>query len=125
MDLHLTEAAATDRERAAVDSLLGPPDSAWDGAVERTAFDHRVARTGKDARDQRHLLLPTLHALQSGVGWISPGGLNYVSERLTVPPAETYGVATFYAMFSDRGTPFDGRPRLRRPGVPRRAEPTR
>ena len=100
MDLHLTEATATDEERAAVDSLLGPSDSAWDGAVERTAFDHRVARTGKDARDQRHLLLPTLHALQRGVGWISPGGLNYVSERLTVPPAETYGVATFYAMFS-------------------------
>ena len=105
MDLHLTEAAATDLERAAVDSLLGPPDSAWDGAVERTAFDHRVARTGKDARDRRHLLLPTLHALQSGVGWISPGGLNYVSERLMVPPAEAYGVATFYAMFSTEERP--------------------
>jgi NADH-quinone oxidoreductase subunit F len=100
LDLHLTEATATDEERIAVDSLLGPPDSSWDGAVERTAFDHRVARGGKETRDQRHLLLPTLHALQSGVGWISPGGLNYVSERLTVPPAETYGVATFYAMFS-------------------------
>ena len=34
------------------------------------------------------------------MGWISQGGLNYVSERLTVPPAEAYGVATFYAMFS-------------------------
>jgi NADH-quinone oxidoreductase subunit F len=45
-------------------------------------------------------LLPALHALQSCVGWISQGGLNYVSERLTVPPAEAYGVATFYAMFS-------------------------
>ena len=35
-----------------------------------------------------------------GVGWISEGGLNYVCQRLTVPPAEAYGVATFYAMFS-------------------------
>jgi NADH-quinone oxidoreductase subunit F len=100
LDLHLTQARATDEERAAVDALLGLPESSWDGAVERTEFDHRVARGGKDARGQRDLLLPTLHALQAGVGWISPGGLNYISERLTVPPAEAYGVATFYAMFS-------------------------
>ena len=100
MDLHLTQARATDEERAAVDGLLGPPSSSWDGGEERSSFDHRVARGGKGAREQRHLLLPALHALQGGVGWISPGGLNYVSERLTVPPAEAYGVATFYAMFS-------------------------
>ena len=43
---------------------------------------------------------PALHALQSSVGWISEGGLNYVCERLSVPPADAYGVATFYAMFS-------------------------
>ena len=68
--------------------------------MERTELDHRVARGGHDARDDRHLLLPALHALQASVGWISPGGMNYVCERLTVPPAEAYGVATFYAMFS-------------------------
>jgi NADH-quinone oxidoreductase subunit F len=45
-------------------------------------------------------LLPVLHALQDRAGWISPGGLRYACERLTVPPAEAYGVATFYAMFS-------------------------
>jgi NADH-quinone oxidoreductase subunit F len=59
-----------------------------------------VARGGHEAREQRHLLLPVLHALQSSAGWISPGGLRYACERLTVPPAEAYGVATFYAMFS-------------------------
>ncbi len=48
----------------------------------------------------RHLLLPALHALQARAGWISEGGLNYVCRRLTVAPAEAYGVATFYAMFS-------------------------
>ena len=37
--------------------------------------------------------------LQERVGWISAGALNYVGERLTVPPAEIYGVATFYALF--------------------------
>ena len=39
------------------------------------------------------------------MGWISPGGLRYVCERLTVPPAEAYGVASFYAMFSAEPRP--------------------
>jgi len=34
------------------------------------------------------------------VGWISEGALNYVCERLTIPPADAYGVATFYALLS-------------------------
>ena len=105
MDLKLMQAEPSAEERAAVDELLGPPESAWDGAVERTSFDHRVARGGQDARENRHLLLPALHALQGAVGWISPGGMNYVCERLTVPPAEAYGVATFYAMFSTEERP--------------------
>jgi len=100
VDLKLMQADPTAVERSAVDEVLGPPDGAWDGAVERTALDHRVARGGHRARDDRHLLLPALHALQGAAGWISRGGLNYVCERLSVPPAEAYGVATFYAMFS-------------------------
>ena len=92
-------ASPSEDERAAVDDLLGEPTSGWHGA-ERDEVTHRVARGGRAAREQRDLLLPALHALQSRVGWISQGGLNYVSERLTVPPAEAYGVATFYAMFS-------------------------
>ena len=105
MDLHLMDAAPSDEERAALDDLLGPPSGGWDGG-ERTEQSHRVARGGREAREQRDLLLPALHALQARVGWISPGGLNLVAERLTVPPAEAYGVATFYAMFST-----DPRPR--------------
>jgi NADH-quinone oxidoreductase subunit F len=38
--------------------------------------------------------------VQARVGWISPGALDYICRRLTVPPAEAYGVATFYAMLS-------------------------
>jgi NADH-quinone oxidoreductase subunit F len=89
-------AEATAAERAAVDAVLGPPETSWEGGV-RTAADLRVSRAPEE---HRTLLLPVLHALQSAVGWISEGGLNYVCERLTVPPAEAYGVATFYAMFS-------------------------
>jgi NADH-quinone oxidoreductase subunit F len=103
LDLHLMQAAPTDEERVAVDEALGPPESGWVGG-ERTALDARVARAD---RDRRHLLLPALHALQGSAGWISEGGLNYVCERLTVPPAEAYGVATFYAMFS-----VEPRPRM-------------
>ncbi len=99
------DAAPTADERGAVDGLLGLPETGWQGGEERTAGDLRVVRGGREARDRRPLLLPTLHALQSRVGWISPGGLNYVSQRLSVPPAEAYGVATFYAMFSVREQP--------------------
>ena len=99
MDLRLTaKAAATEEERAAVDEVLGPPLSRWEGGVRRPEDAH-VAFGGHAARDQRHLLITVLHAVQERVGWISPGTLDYVAERLTVPPAEAYGVASFYAMF--------------------------
>ncbi|WP_318215264.1 NAD(P)H-dependent oxidoreductase subunit E [Streptomyces sp. SCL15-6] len=104
MDLHFGDSKPTDEERAAVDALLGPPESAWEGA-DRTDADLRWARGGREARDRRDLLLPGLHALNDRVGWISEGALDYLCRRLTVPPAEAYGVATFYAMFSVRPRP--------------------
>jgi NADH-quinone oxidoreductase subunit F len=96
VDLHLMTAEATAEERAAVDAVLGPPETGWEGGA-RTSGDLRVSRAPEE---HRTLLLPVLHALQGAVGWISEGGLNYACERLTVPPAEAYGVASFYAMFS-------------------------
>ncbi|WP_031017808.1 NAD(P)H-dependent oxidoreductase subunit E [Streptomyces sp. NRRL S-1314] len=104
MDLHFGDSKPTDEERAAVDTLLGPPESSWEGA-DRSDADLRWARGGRAARDRRDLLLPGLHALNDRVGWISEGGLGYLCRRLTVPPAEAYGVATFYAMFSVRPRP--------------------
>jgi len=86
-------------ERAAVDELLGAPASGWDGG-SFASIDGHVAYGGHAARAQRHLLLPALHAVQDAVGSISRGALGYISERLTVPPAEAYGVATFYALLS-------------------------
>lgn len=107
MDLRFGDSKPTDEERAAVDALLGPPESSWEGAArdETDAADLRWARGGREARDRRDLLLPGLHALNDRIGWISEGALNHLCRRLTVPAAEAYGVATFYAMFSVRPRP--------------------
>jgi NADH-quinone oxidoreductase subunit F len=98
VDVHLLDAEPSAAERDAVDAFLGPPLSSWVGA-DRVDNGHS-AHGGHSARAERHLLLPTLHALQEHAGWISPGGLNYIARRLTIPPADVYGVATFYALFS-------------------------
>jgi NADH-quinone oxidoreductase subunit F len=101
LDLHLTNARATAEEQAAVDSLLGPAESSWEGAARPVNGDARLsaAGTGK-VESQRNLLLPVLHAIQARVGWISEGALNYAAVRLGLPPAEVHGVASFYGMFS-------------------------
>ncbi|MFJ1968452.1 NAD(P)H-dependent oxidoreductase subunit E [Streptomyces sp. NPDC087903] len=104
MDLRFGDSKPTDEERAAVDALLGPPESSWEGA-DRSDADLRWARGGRAARERRDLLLPGLHAVNDRIGWISEGALDYLCRRLTVPPAEAYGVATFYAMFSVRPRP--------------------
>ena len=84
MDLHLIPGAvATLDEREAIDAVVDP-----------------AMVPPPDGRGVRHLLLPALHALQSRAGWISEGALNHICERLSVPPAEAYGVASFYSMFS-------------------------
>lgn len=105
MDLHFGDNKPTDDERAAVDSLLGPATSPWEGADSRSDTDLRWAQGGREARERRDLLLPGLHAINDRVGWISEGALDYLCRRLTVPPAEAYGVATFYAMFAVKPRP--------------------
>ena len=93
-------AVPTHVEREAVDDLLGPPGSSWEGGTVRSR-DLRVAFGGyRRSVENRHMLLPALHAVQARVGWISKGALNYVCERLGVPPAEAYGVAGFYALLA-------------------------
>jgi len=105
MDLHVIGPLASPAERAAVDEVLGAPDSGWRGGGRNPMTEGHVARGGHDARSRRDLLLPALHALQDRVGTITQPGLNYVCRRLSVPPAEAYGVATFYALFATRPRP--------------------
>jgi NADH-quinone oxidoreductase subunit F len=102
MDLHVIGPLATPAERAAVDAVLGPAQSGWHGGGRDTRTEGHAARGGHEARSRRDLLLPALHALQDRIGQITQPGLNYVCRRLAVPPAEAYGVATFYALFSTK-----------------------
>jgi NADH-quinone oxidoreductase subunit F len=105
VDLRLGVAPpATDVERAAVTSVLGPPESGWEGGP-REAADSRASYGGHAARARRHLLLPVLHAVQERIGWISPGALDHLCARLTIPPAEAYGVASFFALLRTAPSP--------------------
>src|SRR5207249_5883756 len=83
----------------AVDGLLGEPESLWEGGERHPADDH-VAYGGRSVRSRRHLLLPVLHAVQDRTGWVSRGALEYACRRLSIPPAEAYGVVSFYARFA-------------------------
>ena len=96
MEIRFRGARPSDDERDAVDAVLGPATVAWAGAARATGDTRAASAGGRGGRDQ---LLPALHALQARAGWISEGGLDYVCQRLGVPPAEAYGVASFYAMF--------------------------
>jgi NADH-quinone oxidoreductase subunit F len=101
MDIRFHELEADAAERAAIDSVLGPPVSAWVGGIRNIETEgHSAMFGGHAARSQRDLLLPVLHAVQQRFGWLPPGALNYISRRLTLPPAEVFGVATFYHLFS-------------------------
>ncbi len=94
MDLNLLDAAPTDAEREAIDTVIG----------EEPGSSNRVGRAD---RTRRQLLLPALRAAQLRVGWVSEGALGYASRRLSVPPADAYGVASFYALLALEERPAD------------------
>ncbi len=95
-DLHLTSDRANAAEAAAIDAAIA--QCGVDPVL--THEGDRLIRGGLHrANERRHALLPALHALHNTSGWISHGGVNHIAEKLGVPPAEGYGVASFYEMF--------------------------
>jgi NADH-quinone oxidoreductase subunit F len=99
LDIRTTGGPPTAEEIAAVDGLLGAPESLWEGG-SRVEQDDHLAYGGRATRSRRHLLLPVLHAVQDHIGWVSRGALEYACRRLSIPPADAYGVASFYARFA-------------------------
>jgi NADH-quinone oxidoreductase subunit F len=106
VDIRTTGGLPTTEEIAAVDEVLGHPASLWEGGARRPEDDH-IAFGGHATRSQRHLLLPVLHGIQDRVGWVSRGALEYACRRLSIPPAEAYGVVSFFGRFA-----LDERPAL-------------
>jgi NADH-quinone oxidoreductase subunit F len=93
-DLKLLDEEPTEAEREAIDAVVGV----------QAAQGDRIARSD---RTRRNLLLPALRAAQRRIGWVTPGALGYACRRLEVPPADAYGVATFYALISLEERPAD------------------
>ncbi len=101
MDIRVASIEPTDSERATIDSVLGRAVSAWAGGERDTDTEgHTALLSGREARSRRDLLLPALQAAQARFGWIPPGAFAYICRRLTIPPAEAHGVATFYHLLS-------------------------
>jgi len=105
MDLVTLAPRATPDERTAVDVVLGAPVGRWDGGERADPEGGHMATGGHAARERRHLLLPVLHAIQARVGWISRPALEYACRRLSIPPADAYGTARFYGLFSTTPRP--------------------
>ena len=104
-DLYLSAERASGAEQAAVDGVLARMGVE---PVVRAETERLFTSGTARRRERRHYLLPALHALQNAAGWVSPGGINHVGEVLGVPPAESYGVATFYDMFRTTPPEHDG-----------------
>jgi len=68
---------------------------------EQTRFDSELARilTHFPADRKSAAMLPALHLLQSIKGWLSPDGLRYVAQKLSVSKERAFEVATFYSLF--------------------------
>ena len=103
-EIALTAARPTDAERNAVAdaiALQSPGLITFDAIGPALTFDgDRIARSGSERIfNRRHLVLPVLHAVRDAVGHISEGGVNAIADALQVPPAEVYGVASFYELF--------------------------
>ncbi len=95
MDLKLIGAEASEQEQAVI--------AATAAAAEVTEGGDRVVRTHRTSL--RHRLLPVLAAVQSEIGYITPGAVDEIAARLHVPPAEIYSVATFYALLATEPRP--------------------
>lgn len=69
-----------------IDNLPDPVAAVVDAALDRLS-------------GERGALLPILHAIQDGLGWVPPGALPRIAAALNLSVAEVHGVVTFYHDF--------------------------
>ena len=101
MDLHLTGARATAEERAAVDSELGAPESVWQGGERRSRrCPGRLSAAATKPTAAASAAARTACASKTASAGSARAPSTMPRCGWTSPPAEVYGVASFYGMFS-------------------------
>ena len=50
-------------------------------------------------QDKKGALIPLLQEVQKEKGYLSRETMQYLADKMKIPPAEIFGVATFYSMF--------------------------
>jgi bidirectional [NiFe] hydrogenase diaphorase subunit len=83
--------------RVAEAAELGPVEGAPGAAEEPWAkVEARMREIGYRADG----LIEVLHAAQQAFGYLPQSVLEYLADRLRMPPSKVFGVATFYSYFS-------------------------
>ena len=115
MDLHFHGPEPTAAEQAAVDSVLGPPASAWAGGPRNVEEEgHSSLLGGHAARSRRDLLLPALHAVQSRFRLGAPGCPRLYLQAPDRAPRRGARRRHVLSPLLARAAPPGRRPRLRR-----------
>ena len=74
--------------------------------VQKVEFSAEAEATYQDILRRypttRAALLPVLFLAQEQFGYLSVDVMNYVAERMDLPPSKVLQVATFYTMFKKR-----------------------
>ncbi len=60
----------------------------------------KVRDVTKKFKEMKGALIPALHEVQKLFGYLPEEALQIVSEELSIPMSEIYGVSTFYSQFS-------------------------
>ena len=62
--------------------------------------EERLYEVIKDFKGKNGILIEALHRVQESLGYIPEEGIPIISEELSIPVSEIYGVITFYNFFT-------------------------
>jgi len=74
------------------------PSDSWEGVREKIRLPHFNLDLWKYDGEPGSLI-PLLQAAQSDYSYIPEAAIHYISEIVGIPPAQVYGVITFYTQF--------------------------